>query len=117
MPVQKYRSEDGPEAEGSESVAMTSASRMIDAAGFEAALQQLERTVEDLESGELGLDGALAKYELGVRLLTHCYSLLDRAERIVALLDAVDESGQPLTSPFDVTATARRDSIEDGPCA
>ena len=88
---------------------MSTGRRLIDADGFEAALRQLERTVDDLEGGDLGLDGALAKYELGVKLLTHCYGLLDGAERVVALLDAVDAAGSPQTSPFDAAATAGRE--------
>ncbi|HEV3165847.1 MAG TPA: exodeoxyribonuclease VII small subunit [Isosphaeraceae bacterium] len=81
----------------------------IDAAGFEAAVQQLEQTVSDLENGDLGLDLALAKYELGVQLLTHCYGLLGGAERVVSLLKGVDAEGNPVTSPFDATATADRE--------
>jgi exodeoxyribonuclease VII small subunit len=84
-----------------------------DVVGFEAAVRQLEQTVEDLESGELGLDGALAKYQQGVRLLAHCYHLLDGAERTVALLKGVDADGQPVTMPFDGTATAERDTAAE----
>jgi exodeoxyribonuclease VII small subunit len=82
----------------------------IDAMGFEKAIQQLEQTVEALESGELGLDDALANYELGVRMLKRCYGLLDGAERIVAILTGVDAEGRPLTAPFDATATADRET-------
>jgi exodeoxyribonuclease VII small subunit len=89
--------------------AMTTETR-IDEVGFEAALRQLEQTVEDLEAGELGLDGALAKYELGVRLLAHCYGLLDGAEQRVALLTELDEAGRPGTIPFDVSAVADREA-------
>ena len=77
---------------------------------FEAALDQLERTVEELEAGELGLDAALAKYEQGVRLLAHCHGLLEGAERKVALLAGVDGQGLPILAPFDATATAERDA-------
>jgi exodeoxyribonuclease VII small subunit len=80
----------------------------IETMSFEAAMRRLEETVEQLEGGEHGLDGALARYELGVRILKRCYGLLDAAERTVALLTGVDTDGQPLTSPFDATATAER---------
>ncbi len=70
-------------------------------AGFEPSLQALEQTVSALESGDLDLDAALAAYERGVRLLSRCKGLLDRAERQVALLTSVDNSGQPQTAPFD----------------
>jgi exodeoxyribonuclease VII small subunit len=76
---------------------------------FEAALDELERIVGDLEAGEPALADALAKYERGVRLLTHCHGLLDGAGRTVALLSGVDDDGQPVADPFDTTATADRE--------
>jgi exodeoxyribonuclease VII small subunit len=79
---------------------------------FEEALSQLERIVENLERGEPDLTGALAKYEKGVKLLTRCHSLLDQAEHSVALLTGVDHQGNPLTAPFDASATMAR---EPGP--
>ena len=72
---------------------------------FEDALNRIERIVADLERGEPALSAALAKYEDGVKLLRHCYDLLDRAERSVALLTGVDEQGHPVTTPFDARAT------------
>ena len=68
---------------------------------FEAALGQLEGIVNELERGALDLDGALERYERGVRLLSHCRSALLAAERHVALLTGADEDGNPVTSPFD----------------
>jgi exodeoxyribonuclease VII small subunit len=76
---------------------------------FEEALTQLEGIVAELEHGEPGLSAALAKYENGVKLLRHCYQLLDQAERSVALLTGVDAQGNPLTTPFDSTATRARE--------
>jgi exodeoxyribonuclease VII small subunit len=86
---------------------MTSSSTQHDETplGFEEALRRLDRTVARLEGGELDLDGALAEYEQGVHLLTRCRSMLDAAEKQVALLTGVDDDGQPLTSPFETSAT------------
>jgi exodeoxyribonuclease VII small subunit len=77
---------------------------------FEEALAQLERIVASLERGEPELTSALAKYEKGVQLLSVCHRLLEKAEHSVALLTGVDEQGQPITAPFDATATAVRDA-------
>ena len=77
---------------------------------FEDTLGRLEEIIESLERGEPDLAAALSKYETGVRLLTQCYGLLERADRAVALLTGVDEKGKPLTAPFDATATIERDS-------
>lgn len=76
---------------------------------FETALDRLERIADDLERGEPDLAVALAKYEQAVQLLARCYGQLDAAERTVALLTDVDEEGQPITTPFDATATAERE--------
>jgi exodeoxyribonuclease VII small subunit len=73
--------------------------------GFEAMLRELEGTVAGLESGDLGLDDALAAYERGVGLLGRCKGLLDAAERKVAVLTGLDEAGQVRSMPFDDEAT------------
>ena len=72
---------------------------------FETALAELEEIVDALQRGEPELDAALAKYQKGVELLGRCYGLLERAERSVSVLTAFDEAGDPVTSPFDPTAT------------
>jgi exodeoxyribonuclease VII small subunit len=82
---------------------------------FEEVLGELERIVENLERGEPELTAALARYENGVRLLAHCHRLLDQAEHSVALLGGVDEEGNPLTAPFDATATIAREPGPDAP--
>ena len=76
---------------------------------FEQALTQLEQIVASLERGEPELTTALAKYEQGVRLLTLCHRLLDGAEQSVAILTGVDDQGNPLTVPFDATASIARE--------
>lgn len=75
---------------------------------FETALNELEQIVDNLEAGEPALAEALTKYERGIHLLARCQNLLDGADRTVALLSGVDANGQPLTTPFDTTATADR---------
>lgn len=82
---------------------------------FEQALGQLERIVASLERGEPELTAALAKYEKGVSLVTQCHRLLDQAEQSVALLTGVDEQGNPLTTPFDATATITREAASAAP--
>jgi exodeoxyribonuclease VII small subunit len=77
---------------------------------FEQALGQLERIVESLERGESDLSSALSQYERSIKLLAHCQGLLDRAEQSVALLAGVDPQGNPITAPFDATATIAREA-------
>lgn len=55
----------------------------VDAPGlaqFEASLGELEGLVEALESGDISLEEALAKFERGVALTRQCQSLLKNAE-------------------------------------
>lgn len=76
---------------------------------FEESLATLERIVADLEGGELGLSEALARYEDGVKHLTACQQLLERAERRIELLSGVDADGNPIAEPFDDAASASLD--------
>lgn len=54
--------------------------------GFEAALDELEKRVRRIESGEVGLEDALALYEEGVALAQTCHDQLAAAEARVAAL-------------------------------
>lgn len=72
---------------------------------FEDALRRLEEIVHSLEEGDIGLNEALQRYEEGVKLLRQSYDLLQRAERRIELLVGVDAEGNPITQPFDDTAT------------
>ncbi len=77
-----------------------------DQPSFEQSLKRLEEIVHLLEEGDLGLNEALNRYEEAVILLRESYELLQRAERRIELLSGVDAAGNPLTKPFDDTATA-----------
>jgi exodeoxyribonuclease VII small subunit len=72
---------------------------------FEAGLKRLEEIVHLLEQGDVGLNEAMQRYEEGVKLLRQSYELLERAERRIELLSGVDAEGNPITKPFDDTAT------------
>ena len=70
---------------------------------FEESLKTLETSVARLEGGKLGLDESLEQYELGVKHLKSCYSLLTAAEQRIELVRSVDASGNPQSVPFDQT--------------
>lgn len=60
---------------------------------FEDFLKQVEDVVRALESGKLGLDESMEKYEQGVAALKQCYTLLEQAElKIKALVKQKDGS-------------------------
>jgi exodeoxyribonuclease VII small subunit len=56
-------------------------------ASFEAALQELERLVQTLESGGIPLEDSLKSYERGMALLKHCQETLAQAEQKIRILD------------------------------
>lgn len=55
---------------------------------FEAALEELEAVVAEMEGGELSLDASLAAFERGIALTRHCQQALKRAELRVQALTA-----------------------------
>lgn len=73
---------------------------------FEAALAELQLITQRLEAGEGGLEGSLADFEQGVKLLRDCYRRLDEAEQKIEQLVDFDAAGIPCYAPFDGTATA-----------
>lgn len=70
---------------------------------FEKAINDLEKIVKALESGDLPLEKALEKFEAGIKLSRYCNETLDEAEKRVTLLMA-DEMGEPVEKPFDAEA-------------
>ena len=65
---------------------------------FEEALQQLEDSVERLESGDLKLEDALSVFEEGVSASRLCSKLLDQTRKRVQVLAA--EEGEQFTLSF-----------------
>ena len=53
---------------------------------FEEALEELEKVVERLESGELSLEDSLAAFEEGVGLVKFCNRKLTEVEKKIELL-------------------------------
>ncbi len=54
---------------------------------YEAALQELERLLAQLESGELPLEQLLSAYRRGAELLTFCRARLEAVEGQIKVLD------------------------------
>ena len=67
---------------------------------FEDALAELERILQEIESGEIGLEESLLKYERGNFLIQHCRGVLNTAERqIEQLSQSPDGSLQSTSMP------------------
>ena len=53
---------------------------------FEEAVEELEGILTTIESGELGLEETLSKYERGSFLIQHCRDVLNSAEKQIELI-------------------------------
>lgn len=67
---------------------------------FEQALAKLEKIADAIESGKIGLEESITRYEEGMKLLAQCREILTTAEqRIIKLRPEGDqptaESGEP----------------------
>lgn len=76
-------------AKASRSSARTAAGTGTDvAASYEAALEELEQLVAQLDAGQLPLDQLLTRYQRGAELLAYCRSRLDAVENQIKVLEA-----------------------------
>lgn len=75
---------------------MSAEQRPVAEMDFEEALEELEQSVDQLESGEVDLEEMLAHFERAMELRQHCARLLSEAETRIEQL--VDEQGS--TDPF-----------------
>lgn len=57
---------------------------------FEEAIKRLEEIAKELESGELGLDESVSKFEEGMKLSKICTKMLNDAEKKINLLISND---------------------------
>ena len=66
---------------------------------FEKAMQQLEKIVNTMESGDLGLEDSLNQFEQGIKLAKNCQDTLSEAESRVEQL--IEKNGLQHTIPFE----------------
>lgn len=55
--------------------------------GFESAMAELEKLVNEMESGKLTLEDSLAAYKRGAELLAFCRTRLEDAQQQVQVLE------------------------------
>tara|TARA_B100000686_G_scaffold212448_1_gene219368 strand:+ start:911 stop:1144 length:234 start_codon:yes stop_codon:yes gene_type:complete len=68
-------------------------------ASIESKLNDLEKILEELESGNLELDESLKKFEKGVKLSRECQKTLEEAELKIKVLmgDELEDSDDTLS--------------------
>jgi len=79
---------------------------------FEVAMQRLDAIVEAMESGEIGIEESIAKYEEAMGLAAHCRKILDQAEQRIQKIQ-LDAAGKPQLSPFEPPPAAPGEEDED----
>ncbi len=55
---------------------------------FEDALRRLERIVQAIETGEIGLEDSVRQFEEGMKLIQHCRGILADAELKIQALQS-----------------------------
>jgi exodeoxyribonuclease VII small subunit len=69
---------------------------------FEQAMRQLEKIIQEMESGDLPLEKAMNKFEEGMRLTQFCSQKLNDTEKKIQVL-LKDHQGEEVTyKPFAV---------------
>jgi exodeoxyribonuclease VII small subunit len=56
-------------------------------ASFEAAMEELEKLVSQMEAGELPLEASVAAYKRGSELVKYCSAQLDKVDSQVKILE------------------------------
>jgi len=79
-------------------------------ATFEQSLARLQVIVDQLEDGQLTLAQSLAAYEEGIKHLQVCHAALTDTERKIEVLSGFNAAGEPITRPFDDTASHTEES-------
>jgi exodeoxyribonuclease VII small subunit len=70
---------------------------------FESAMDQLEKIVDQMESGKLPLEELISHYEKGMRLVKICQERLAAAEQKIEIITR-NSAGKAVVKDFDATA-------------
>ena len=87
---------------------MTEKSKSTQKLDFEKAMTELEKIVENLESGELTLDDSIKAFEKGIELSKLCQKKLEAAEERVKKL--LEKAG----GDFDLELFEEKEDNNDG---
>jgi len=78
---------------------------------FEKSLARLETIVTEMESGSLGLEDMIARFEEGQALLKFCSGKLNEVERKIEIL--VSKEDEVVAEPFDSSAQPETEGAGD----
>ena len=66
---------------------------------FEETVTELEKIAQELENGNLSLDEAIKKFEIGMELSKKCTDYLESAEKKINIL--VEKNGEMVEENFE----------------
>ncbi|MBN1765508.1 MAG: exodeoxyribonuclease VII small subunit [Sedimentisphaerales bacterium] len=69
---------------------------------FEKSMAELEKIVAQVEEGEIPLEECIDKFEQGMKLITHCRSILEQAEKRIETI--TKEAQASAARPPETTA-------------
>lgn len=61
---------------------------------FEQALAKLEKIVENVEQGQIGLEESIEQYAQGMQLIQYCRDILDQAEKRIETIQKQSQSSR-----------------------
>ena len=76
---------------------------------FEQAMQRLDAIVEAMESGEIGIEESISRYEEAMDLAAHCRKILDESEQRIKKIQ-LDAAGKMQTEPFQPPPAGEEDA-------
>jgi exodeoxyribonuclease VII small subunit len=79
---------------------------------FEEAMQRLDAIVEAMESGEIGIEDSITRYEEAMELAAHCRRILEEAELRIKRIQQ-DAAGQIRAEAFEPPPTSPEEAEGD----
>ena len=80
---------------------------------FEAALQQIEELIANMEQGDISLEESLQLFERGMKLVQNCETVLGEAEQRVQIL--LEQDKKQTLEDFQPDADDEPQSGDDPP--
>ncbi len=80
---------------------------------FEEAIQELEKILSEIESGNIGLEESLSRYERGTFLVQHCRGVLAQAEKQIDQIGKACDGDAAPAPAADPAPAAVSESTEE----
>jgi exodeoxyribonuclease VII small subunit len=78
---------------------------------FEEAMERLDAIVDAMETGQIGIEESIAKYEEAMQLAAHCRRILDESEQRIKKIQ-LDAAGEVRAEPFEPPPATEEESEE-----